>query len=227
MRRIGRHTWSQNTVLEVEVSRYGCLVVSIAIKNQEPLFAPTFLRIFVKVLDTFEVQLVISPSIIAYSDFSGSRDASLVLCRLMKPTIEDDRWRDCLPFALVTSIVITHFRLPACFILGRPFLPEVVITLEVTLEMTPIWKLVSSELKMSPSRTSYLAIVSPTALDHKSINFRSSTSVLRTSGIRERWAESIDHNRRAWLRCLRHQRYAQGSRHHKPCTSREYRERCA
>jgi hypothetical protein len=42
------------------------------------------------------------------------------------------------PLVLTASIAVIHFRFPGCFVLGLPFLSDVVITLEV--EMTPIWK---------------------------------------------------------------------------------------
>jgi len=35
------------------------------------------------------------------------------------------------PFALNTSIAVTHSRLPGCFVLGLPFLSDDVITFEV------------------------------------------------------------------------------------------------
>jgi hypothetical protein len=37
-----------------KVSKFGCLVASIAIKDQEPPLALTFFRIFIEVLDLFE-----------------------------------------------------------------------------------------------------------------------------------------------------------------------------
>jgi hypothetical protein len=80
------------------------------------------------------------------------------------------------PLALTASIAVTYFRFPGCFVLSLPFLSNVVITLEV--EMTPIWKLVLSKLKMSSSVTPYFAIVSPTSLNYKLISFRSLTSAL-------------------------------------------------
>ena len=86
------------------------------------------------------------------------------------------------PFALTASIAVTHFRFPSCFVLSLPFLSDVVITFEV--KMTPIWKPVSSKLKMSSSATLYFAIVSPTNLNHKLISFRSSTSALLISNFR-------------------------------------------
>ena len=86
------------------------------------------------------------------------------------------------PFALIASIVVTHFLLPGCFILGLPFLSDAVTTLEV--EMIPTWKPVSSKLKMSSSATPCFAIVSSTSLNYKLINLGSSTSALRQSNSR-------------------------------------------
>jgi hypothetical protein len=80
------------------------------------------------------------------------------------------------PLALTASIAVTYFRFPSYFVLSLPFLSDVIITLEV--EVTPIWKPVSSKLKMSSSATPYLAIVSPTSLNHKLISFGSLTSAL-------------------------------------------------
>jgi hypothetical protein len=80
------------------------------------------------------------------------------------------------PLALTASIAVTYFRFPGCFVLGLPFLSDDMITFEV--EITPIWKLVLSKLKMSSSVTPYFAIVSPTSLNHKLISFGSLTSAL-------------------------------------------------
>lgn len=80
------------------------------------------------------------------------------------------------PLILTASIVVTHFRFPGCFILSLPFLSDNVITFEV--EMTLIWKLVLSKLKMSSSVTPYFAIMSPTSLNYKLISFGSLTSAL-------------------------------------------------
>jgi hypothetical protein len=86
------------------------------------------------------------------------------------------------PLALTASIVVTHFPFPSCFVLSLPFLSDDVITFEV--EMTPIWKPVSSKLKMSSSATPYFTIVSPTSLNYKLISFGSSTSALWISNFR-------------------------------------------
>jgi hypothetical protein len=80
------------------------------------------------------------------------------------------------PLVPIASIAITHFRFPGCFVYSLPFLSEVVITLEV--EITPIWKPVSSKLKMSSLRTPYFAIMSPTSLNYLLIVSRSLTSAL-------------------------------------------------
>jgi hypothetical protein len=80
------------------------------------------------------------------------------------------------PLTLTASIAVTYVRFPGCFVLGLPFLSDVVITLEV--EITPVWKPVSSKLKMSSSVTPYFAIVSPTSLNYKLISFGSSTFAL-------------------------------------------------
>jgi hypothetical protein len=76
------------------------------------------------------------------------------------------------PLAFTASIAVTHFRLPSYLVLSLPFLSKVVITFKV--KMTPIWKPVSSKLKMSSSITPYFAIMSPTSLNHKLISFGSS-----------------------------------------------------
>jgi hypothetical protein len=73
-----RHTQSQNAVLKAEVSEFRCLMTAMAVKYQQPLLALIMLRIFVKVLDPFEAQFVVSPSIIANSDSLGCWNASVV-----------------------------------------------------------------------------------------------------------------------------------------------------
>jgi hypothetical protein len=49
-----RHTQCKDTVLKAEVSEFSCLVATIAIKDQKPLFAPTILSVFIEVLNLFE-----------------------------------------------------------------------------------------------------------------------------------------------------------------------------
>ena len=80
------------------------------------------------------------------------------------------------PLALTALIAVTHFRLPGWLVLGLPFLSDVMITLEV--EITPIWKPVSSKLKISSSVTPYLAIVSLTSLNHKLISLANKLRVV-------------------------------------------------
>ena len=72
-------------------------MASVAIKYQESPFALAFFRIFIEVLDPFETEPIISPSIIAYGNFPGNRNAGLVPCRLVKLAIEDDKGRYRLP----------------------------------------------------------------------------------------------------------------------------------
>ena len=72
-------------------------MASVAIKYQESPFALAFFRVFMEVLDPFETEPIIGPSIIAYGNFPGDRNAGLVLYRLVKLAIEDNKGRYRLP----------------------------------------------------------------------------------------------------------------------------------
>ena len=53
-------------------------MAAMTIKYQQSPLALTMLRVFVEVLDPFEAQFVVSPSILANSDSPGCWDASVV-----------------------------------------------------------------------------------------------------------------------------------------------------
>ena len=66
-------------------------MAAMTIEYQEPPLALIMLRIFVEVLDPFEAQFVVCLSVLANSDSLGYRDTSIVLGRLVKLAIEDDK----------------------------------------------------------------------------------------------------------------------------------------
>jgi hypothetical protein len=53
-------------------------MAAMTIEYQEPPLALIMLRIFVEVLDPFEAQFVVGPSILANSDSPGCWDASVI-----------------------------------------------------------------------------------------------------------------------------------------------------
>ncbi len=108
MRCIGRHTQGEDVVLKAEVSEFSRVVATIAIKNQQPPFASTMLCAFVEVLDQFEAQLVVGPSIVTNSDSPSCWDPSLVPDHLMKLLAKIMKGGIAQPFALIVSIAVTH-----------------------------------------------------------------------------------------------------------------------
>ena len=63
----------------------------MTIKDQQPLLALTMLCVFIEVLNLFKAQFVVCLSVLANSDSLGYRDTSIVLGRLVKLAIEDDK----------------------------------------------------------------------------------------------------------------------------------------
>jgi hypothetical protein len=141
-----------------------------------------------EVLDPFKAQFVVGLSVIANSNSPGCWNTSVVPGRLVKLAIKDDEWGDCPSFCIDFLDCSDPLPVHWLFCVGLPFLSDVVITLEV--EMTPIWKPVSSKLKISSSVTPYFVIVSPTNLNHKLISFGSSTSAIWISNFRSYTLES-------------------------------------
>lgn len=87
-------------VLKADVSEFSRLVAAMAIKDQQPPLALAMPSVFVEMLNPFEAELVVGPSVLAYSDSPGWWKAGLVPCHLVKLAVKDDEWWDSPSFSV-------------------------------------------------------------------------------------------------------------------------------